>query len=209
MCPGLHIKTEYKQSKNTKQMKNLLFYFAFLAIMQGYAQEPLPTEEQLPINTATSEIKWSCDYSFYFNGHYGFVNFQEGYFIKTGDKITGGSFVIDLNTIRATDMGKKGNESLTAHLKDPDFFDVPRFPKATLVITSIEYHDATHFQAKADMTIKGITQPIKFNAVLDFATKTMTTKFKIDRTRWGINYNNVIKDNAISDAVGFEVKLSL
>lgn len=184
-------------------MKKILMYLAFLAIVQVQAQE------QLPINTSKSEIKWSCDYSFYFNGHYGLVNFQEGYFIKTDDKITGGSFVIDLNTIRATDMGEKGNASLTEHLKDADFFDVPRFPKATLVITKVGYHDATHFEAYADMTIKGITEPVKFQATLDFAAKTMTTKFKIDRTRWGINYNSAIKDNAISDAVGFEVKLSL
>ena len=37
----------------------------------------------------------------------------------------------------------------------------------------------------------------------------MTTKFKIDRTLWGINYNSKLKDQAISDAIGFEVKLSL
>lgn len=189
-------------------MKNLLHIIALLVMTQLYAQE-MQTAEQLPINTSKSDIKWSCDYSFYFNGHYGFVNFEEGYFIKKDDKITGGNFVIDLNTIQATDMEAEGNESLTKHLKDPDFFDVKRFPKATLVITDVIYHDTTSFEAKANMTIKGVTKPIKFQAKLDFATKTMTTKFKIDRTRWGINYNSVIKDNAISDAVGFEVKLSL
>jgi polyisoprenoid-binding protein YceI len=184
-------------------MKKILVFIAFLAITQMNAQE------QLPIDTFKSSIKWSCDYSFYFNGHYGFVNFEEGYFIKTDDKISGGNFVIDLNTIQATDMGKTGNENLTEHLKDPDFFDVKRFPKATLVITNVEYKDATHFRAEADMTIKGVTQSVNFQAELDFTTKTMKTKFKIDRTRWGINYNNPIKDNAISDAVGFEVTISL
>ncbi|MEM6686975.1 MAG: YceI family protein [Bacteroidota bacterium] len=189
-------------------MRNFIHLIALLIATQVTAQE-LQTEEQLPINTTKSEIKWSCDYSFYFNGHYGFVNFEEGHFVKTADKITGGSFVIDLNTIRATDMEAEGNAGLTKHLKDADFFDVPRFPKATLVINKVVYKDATHFEAYADMTIKGITQPIRFKAVLDFATKTMTTKFKIDRTRWGINYNNALKDSAISEAVGFEVKLSL
>ncbi len=184
-------------------MKKILMYIAFLAIVHTQAQE------QLPINTSKSEIKWSCDYSFYFNGHYGLVNFEEGYFTKTDGKISGGSFVIDLNTIRATDMDEEGNAGLTKHLKDPDFFEVKRFPKATLVITKVSYEDATHFWAEADMTIKGVTQLVKFKATLDFATKTMTTKFKIDRTRWGINYNNAIKDSAIAEAVGFEVKLSL
>lgn len=181
----------------------LVFAFAICSITLSNAQE------QLPINTSKSEIKWSCDYSFYFNGHYGFVNFQEGYFIKANDKITGGRFIIDLNTIMATDMEAEGNKNLTKHLKDADFFDVKKYPKATLVITEITYHDATHFEAKANLTIKGIIKPIKFQATLNYQAKTMTTKFKIDRTRWSINYNSTIKDNAISDAVGFEVKLSL
>jgi len=184
-------------------MKKLLVCIAFLAIAQINAQE------QLPINTSKSEIKWSCDYTFYFNGHYGFVNFQEGYFIKANDKITGGSFIIDLNTIQATDMDEKGNESLTDHLKDSDFFEVKKYPKATLVITKIRYHDTTSFEARADLTFKGITKPIKFQATLNYEAKTMTTKFKIDRTRWGINYNSNVKDSAISDAIGFEVLLSL
>jgi polyisoprenoid-binding protein YceI len=205
----LHHKTKYKQSKNREQMKRIFMYFAIFAIAQVCAQEPLPTEEKLTINTSKSEIKWSCDYSFYFNGHYGFVNFEEGHFIKTDDKITGGSFVIDLNTIRATDMDEEGNEGLTKHLKDPDFFEVERFPKAALVIYNVTYEDATHFWADANMTIKGVTQPVRFKATLDFTAQTMTTKFKIDRTRWGITYNNAIKDSAISDAVGFEVKISL
>jgi len=184
-------------------VKKLFLCIAFVAITQVYAQE------QLAINTSKSEIKWSCDYSFYFNGHYGFVSFQEGHFIKTSDMITGGSFVIDLNTIQATDMEAEGNKNLSAHLKDPDFFDVKKYPKAKLVITKIKYHDATHFLAEADMTIKGITEPVKFQATLNFEEKTMTTKFKIDRTRWGITYNSTIKDSAISDAIGFEVKISL
>lgn len=179
------------------------------SIVFSNAQEALFEQEQLLINTSKSEIKWSCDYSFYFSGHYGIVKFKEGYFIKTDETITGGNFVIDLHTIMAQDMEAEGNEGLTDHLKDEDFFDVKKYPTATLVITSTRYHDATHFQAEANMTIKGITLPVKFQAELDFDKKTMTTKFKIDRTLWGVTYNSKLKDKAISDAIGFEVTLSL
>lgn len=184
-------------------MKKLICCIAFFSMAFVKAQE------LLPINTSKSEIKWSCDYSFYFNGHYGIVQFQEGYFIKSGDVITGGNFIINLNTLVAQDMKEEGNQNLTEHLKDPDFFDVKKYPTATLVITTIHYHDATHFEASANMTIKGITQPVKFQAEVNFEKAQMTTKFKIDRTLWGINYNSKLKDNAISDAIGFEVKLSL
>ncbi|WP_298417784.1 YceI family protein [uncultured Kordia sp.] len=183
--------------------KYILLFVVFTTFITVNAQD------MLPINTSKSDIKWSCDYSFYFSGHYGFVKFKQGYFTKTNDKITSGSFTIDLNTIQATDMEADGNKGLTNHLKDPDFFEVVKYPTATLVITAISYHDATSFEAKADLTIKGITQPIKFQAELDFEKKTMKTKFKIDRTRWGISYNSKLKDNAISDAIGFDVTLSL
>ncbi len=184
-------------------MKKLFTCLAILFLTQTYAQD------LLPINTSKSEIKWSCDYSFYFSGHFGFVKFKEGHFVKTDGKISGGAFSIDLNTIQATDMNADGNEGLTNHLKDPDFFEVNKFPTATLVINSVSYHDATHFKAKADLTIKGVTQSVEFQAELDFEKKTMKTKFKIDRTRWGINYNSKLKDQAISEAIGFEVILSI
>ena len=42
----------------------------------------------------------------------------------------------------------------------------------------------------------------------------MITKFKIDRTLWGITFNSKevegkLKDGLISDAIGFEVLISL
>jgi polyisoprenoid-binding protein YceI len=187
----------------------LVLAFALFFINFSNAQEELYGQKQLPIDTSKSEIKWSCDYSFYFSGHFGIVKLKEGHFLKKNDLITGGTFTIDLNTIMAQDMNEEGNQSLTEHLKDADFFEVNKFPTATLVITDVRYHDATHFEAKANMTIKGVTLPVKFQAELDFEKKTMTTKFKIDRTLWGITYNSKLKDKAISEAIGFEVKLSL
>ena len=41
---------------------------------------------------------------FSFINHFGFVQFKNGYFIKTNHKITGGEFIIDLNSITTTDM---------------------------------------------------------------------------------------------------------
>jgi len=192
-------------------MKKYILLLAFVTSSIPFlnAQDELYQQEQLPISISKSDIKWSCDYSFYFSGHFGFVKFKEGYFTKADGKISGGTFTIDLHTLKATDMNTDGNKGLTDHLKDSDFFEVTKFPTAILVITSVSYHDATGFKAKADLTIKGITQPVEFQAELDFEKKTMKTKFKIDRTRWGINYNSKLKDKAISDAIGFEVTLSL
>ncbi|MCK8481389.1 YceI family protein [Psychroserpens algicola] len=167
-------------------------------------------QEKLQISTAKSEIKWSGEYTFYFGGHNGTISFSEGYFEKTNEVITGGEFIIDMNSIVCDDIDTKdANESLVNHLKDPDFFDVDKFPKATLQITSVEYYDNAQMKIYANLIIKGITKPISFNAEVDYESQQMTTKFKIDRMLWDISYNSKMRDGAISDAIGFEVKLSL
>lgn len=170
----------------------------------------ISAQEKLQINTSKSNLKWYGEYTFYFGGHDGTIDFKEGYFIKTNDVITGGEFIIDMHTIKCDDIKQaKGNASLVKHLKDPDFFDVENYATAILVITSVEYYPDNALKVFADLTIKGITLPISFNANVDYNEKEMTTKFKIDRQRWGIDYNSSVRDSAISDAIGFEVKLSL
>ncbi|MDP5158524.1 MAG: YceI family protein [Flaviramulus sp.] len=173
------------------------------------------SQEQLEINILKSDIKWTADYAFYFNGHNGIVTFKEGYFIKTNEVITGGEFIIDMDTIKNLDIeNEEGKEGLVDHLKNEDFFDVKKFPIAKLVISHVKYHDNKHMKIYANLTIKGVTNPVDFQAEVDYEKAQMITKFKIDRTRWNINYNSKeiegkLKDGIISDAIGFEVKLSL
>ncbi len=187
-----------------KKRTLLLFIITMSTITLSYSQE------ELKISISKSELKWFGEYTFYFGGHDGTIQFKEGHFIKAKDKITGGEFVIDMNSIINLDIKtEEANTGLVDHLKDPDFFDVKNFPTAKLVITKVTYHDATHMKIYADFTIKGITLPIDFQAEVDFKKEQLTTKFKTDRMRWGINYNSKLKDGAISDAIGFKVKLSL
>ena len=192
---------------------------ALLALMliSGFATTTAQLfEEHLDIDTSKSKILWYGDYAFYFGGHEGIITFKEGYFIKKGDgSISGGKFIIDMNSIKSTDIdNEEARASLDDHLKNEDFFDVPKFPTATLIITGVEYHDSTHLKVYADLTIKDITNPINFQAELDYKEEEMTTRFKIDRTLWGITYNSKevegkLKDGLISDAVGFEVSIKL
>ncbi len=167
-------------------------------------------QEKLNINLTKSSIKWQGEYTFYFGGHEGTINFSEGHLIKTKDLITGGNFTIDMNTLVSTDIeASKAKKSLEDHLKDSDFFDVAKYPIATLSITKVEYSESSELRMEANLTIKGITKLINFRAFPDYTKKQLTTKFKIDRRRWNVNYNSKIRDGAISDAIGFEVILNL
>ncbi len=167
-------------------------------------------QEKLNIDINKSTIKWIGEYTFYFGGHDGYINFKEGYFIKTGDVISGGEFIIDMNSITNTDIKKvKANEGLVNHLKDPDFFNVKKYPLAKLTITKVKYSDKTHARLEANLTIKGITKPMNFRVEFNYNKKEMKTRFKIDRRRWNVNYQSKFKDSAISDAIGFEISIKL
>jgi polyisoprenoid-binding protein YceI len=111
-----------------------------------------------------------------------------------------------MNSITNEDY--RNNEGPVNHLKNDDFFDVPNYPEARLTIRKVSYFEEDNqHKMEADLTIKGITRSIEFWATVDGTTKTMSTRFKIDRQRWGISYNNKLKNHAISDAIEFEVFL--
>ena len=148
-------------------------------------------QEKLNIDISKSTIKWYGELTFHFGSHDGFINFKEGYFIKTDNVITGGEFIIDMNSITNTDIKQQeGKDNLVKHLKDPEFFDVKKFPVAKLKITSIEYFEDESMRIKANFTLKGITKPIQFNATPNYKEKSLHTKFKLDRRKWNVNYKS-------------------
>ena len=187
----------------------LLIVISAFCLTYAFAQE------KLNIDIQKSKLKWSCDYAFYFGGHKGTVEFKEGYFIKTKGVIVGGEFIIDMNSIVCTDNEKIDRDSgLVNHLKNQDFFDVKKYPIAKLVITNVLYEDDLYIKIVANLTIKNSTLPINFRGKVDYKKQELTTKFKIDRTLWGITYNSkevegALKDGLISDAIEFEVRLNL
>lgn len=185
--------------------KMILCISAFLIFSMGYSQE------KLIISIQKSTIKWIGEYTFYFGGHDGNISFKEGYFIKTKEVITGGEFVIDMNSITNNDIeeASEANLNLVNHLKDPDFFDVKKYPLGALKITKVDYSDKTNARIEADLTLKGITKSINFRAAFMYQEKELKTRFKIDRKKWNVNYESKIKDSAISDAIGLEVSIKL
>lgn len=187
-------------------MKTLSFSLITIIFLCGISV----AQEQLNINVEKSQIHWYGEYTFYFGGHDGLIKFKEGYFEKNNGVIVGGRFIIDMTSITCLDLDEEESKAgLINHLKEPDFFDVANFNTAILQISSVEYHNKNEMKIFADLTIKGITNPISFQAKVDYSKEQMTTKFKIDRMLWNVSYNSNMKDGAISDGIGFEVLLSL
>lgn len=156
----------------------LTLAFGCIAISSLFAQQ------EFKIDTSKSELLWKGFYLFQFSGHEGFVKIKSGQITKTNNKLSGGSFVIDMNSIANTDGGY--SEGLVGHLKNEDFFDVKNHPEARLKITKVEYESTSSARVFADLTIKGITQDIEFQANMNPKNKfDITARFKIDRTTMG------------------------
>ncbi|MDC8004314.1 YceI family protein [Aureisphaera galaxeae] len=185
-------------------MKKLCILFFALISATIHSQ----TQNTYPLQVAQSIINWKGTYAFQFSEHNGTVNFIKGELSTANGDIVGGFFEVDMTSITNPDYEETGDGPV-AHLKDPDFFDVKKFPKAILVITDVIYfEDSNDHKILADLTIKGITQPIEFwPTLVDGDKKILKTRLKIDRTRWGITYNNKLKNHAISEAIEFDVTL--
>ncbi|MCL6266745.1 YceI family protein [Flagellimonas myxillae] len=164
------------------------------------------------IDTEKSVIKWTGSKLFQFDAHNGTVKFSKGTLLWSGERIMGGHFEADMNSIINTDG--KYNEMLVSHLKNEDFFDVANHPISQLKIVEVFYVDYGKLSVEALLTIKEVTHPIKFEMSVEEQEQTFvfTSKFEIDRTRWGIKYESKgvigsVKESIISDAIGFEVVL--
>lgn len=162
----------------------------------------------MEINIKKSVINWKGSMLFSFGQHNGTVNFKEGYVQMEKGKISGGKFVVEMNSI--VDENGSNNSDLVSHLKNEDFFEVEKYPDSKLVFKNFEYVDINRMKIEADITIKGITKSIILYNVDYYPNELkISTKFKIDRTDFGVNYSSKglaeVKDHAISDAIELEV----
>jgi polyisoprenoid-binding protein YceI len=120
--------------------------------------------------------------------HEGTINLKDGYLVFKNKDVAGGSFTVDMTSISNTDQTGKGKTNLEGHLKSDDFFGVDNFPTSTLVFKTLANKGNNIYSITADLTIKGITNPVKF----DFVVKENTAKAKlvVDRTKYGIKYGS-------------------
>lgn len=165
-----------------------------------------------------SKILWSGYYLFNFGEHNGRIDLSRGDLTIKGNEIVAGNFVIDMRSIVNIDMGEDGS-ALADHLKSDDFFSVDQFPEAQFKIEKTTKLDDVRpgdpdIQITGLLTLKGVTKPITFPALIQISNNEIIAKakLKIDRTKWNVRYGSGklfadVGDNAISDAIGLELNL--
>ena len=193
-------------------MKNLFIPLLFITALLISSFTTSHTND-VKVNTENSKLIWTGSKPT--GSHTGTIDIVSGFLTFDHGNFVGGNFAIDMNTILCTDIESESkNNYFVSHLKDEDFFNVEKFSDADLKITKVFKIDQRNYSVLADLTIKGITKPIAFDAEVtgngnSFVTK---SKFKIDRTKWGIEYKsgNIFKnlgDKIIYDDIEFDVFL--
>lgn len=156
--------------------------------------------ETKEIKTDKSTVTWK---GYKVTGsHYGSVSLKSGNLVFTEGKLTGGEFVMDMSTIVTDDLTGEYKGKLEGHLKSDDFFGVEKFPTASLVFTKVKSTGKNSYEVSGDLTVKGKTEPIKFD--LSIYGNKATANLKIDRTKFDIRYGSTsffddLQDKAIYD----------
>lgn len=141
--------------------------------------------------------------------HTGVIKLKEGSLTVKKDQITGGTFVVDMNTMvegDGTDPNKGAR--LMGHLKSDDFFSTDKFPTSTLVIKEATPFTKDEATVTGDLTIKGITHPVTFKTKKIGDAYQASVSF--DRSLYDVRYGSGkffenLGDNAIDDMIVLDV----
>lgn len=133
----------------------------------------------------------------------GFKTFTGHFTLKDGVPVGNDhKVVIDMASTFTDD------EKLTGHLKNPDFFDVEKFPQSTFDVTEIKKTSETAYTVAGNFTLHGKTKNISFPATVNQSGDNVKidAKFDINRKDFGIVYAGKT-DDLIRDEVVIELKL--
>jgi polyisoprenoid-binding protein YceI len=183
-----------------------------LAITEPIPSTPVGSVVGYSLVIPESFVNWKGMAVMGGNGHQGYIKPLKGTLaLDANGTIAGGYFELDMNTITLTDKKDTSSDNgLVSHLKDPDFFDVKKFPRGTFQLTQAikTPSDSSSYYITGQLTLRAITQEIHFPAkiVRNGEDIVATASLTIDRTKWGITYQSgsvfgIVKDELLEDKV--------
>ncbi|WP_124640658.1 MULTISPECIES: YceI family protein [Amniculibacterium] len=167
------------------------------------------------VDVVESKIEWKGYKVFKSENtsHFGTIKFQSGELTVKDNKLESGKFVADVTSLENVDLKDDAEQKakLEGHLKSGDFFEVEKYPTATYEITKVS--DATgnadyNTVLEGNLTMKGITKPIKFNAnvsVADGVVTVATEPTDIKREDFGVKFQIPVANGMIKNDVNVQV----
>ena len=187
-----------------------------IALMAIFAVTQLTAHKRYVADPSVTVIKWHGE-RIVGSKHVGTIDLKEGWLTSDGKSITGGEFVVDMNSIKDEDIKDAGSRAkLEGHLKSDDFFGVAKFPYSRLVLDSGSQFADGKAIVKGSLTIKEATHPVEFTVqesrTGDLLTYTATITF--DRSLYDVRYDSGkffsgLGDRAIRDEIKLDVSLAV
>jgi polyisoprenoid-binding protein YceI len=202
----MHLLIIIINNENMKKSKIIFLTMAFAAF--SFVNQSAFAQDNFMVNVENSSLTWKGYKPT--GSHTGTITLASGNIEVKNNKLTGGTFVADMSTIKDAD----GSAKLEGHLKSEDFFEIAVFPTSKFEITKTEIN-AGKIQVTGNMTIKGITKQITFPATLAVSKDNVTLiseTFQINRADFNVKYKsktffNDLKDKFVNDEFDFQVTI--
>lgn len=165
---------------------------------------------------AATIIGWTGD-KIVGSSHTGTISLKSGWLNITDNSISGGEFIVDMKTIKNSDISDQNMRiKLEDHLKSDDFFGVEKFPESRLVITGSSRFTDGMAVVRGRLTIKEATHPVEFTVKESHSNdKTgYTADIIFDRSLYNVRYGSGkffsnLGNQAINDKIKLNVRLVL
>jgi polyisoprenoid-binding protein YceI len=125
--------------------------------------------------------------------HIGTIAMKESSLLFNGTELIGGSFVMDMTSIKNTDLDGGSAKKLEGHLKSEDFFGVSKYPTSKFTISNVKPgEEADEYHVTGDLTIKSTTLPITFPVVIswDSDRAIAEARISVDRADFDVRYGS-------------------
>jgi polyisoprenoid-binding protein YceI len=104
------------------------------------------------------------------------------------------------------------------HLRSPDFFDVEKYPNITFKSTGVERAGEGHYHVTGDLTIRGVTHPVKLDVEDGGRAKHpmagdhragFSAHGSIKRSEFGLTWNAALEAGGVAVSDKVEINLEV
>lgn len=153
--------------------------------------------------------------------HTGTLRLASGELTVTAGKVSGGEFIIDMNSMANTDLADRSLATvLLQHLMSEDFFETKKYPEGRFVLRIAEPLSGIplgrpNYLIRGALTLKGIERELDFAAIIGMqepGTLVAQANFDIDRTEWNVLYGSgrffeKLGTHLVNDLISLQLKV--
>jgi len=165
----------------------------------------------LDVNKTESKITWHAEKPT--GTHDGSIDVYWGKLNIRDKRLVGGFILIDMQSIKVTDLTSPDKEKLESNLKGDNFFDAGRFTVARFDITNIIYvcpQNPGKVIIEGNLNMHGVTKKIEFKTGIQKNTGSefvAVADAEINRRDWNIATGNFKYNTFISPIIKLHIVL--